>query len=168
LFLLVFSAGTLAAAEPHDRQPEAIEVLKRFAGDWETQTRIRHAGPPPREFKTDGKAACRQTLEGRYFEFRTQTIPPAQADLQIMTYDVETGVYRQWVFSSDGYRHEAEGDWNPASSTLLWKGKTTGSSFVIEDHWISSDRLEWTLRRTDSKGQLLQTIEGMLTRVTAP
>jgi hypothetical protein len=125
-------------------------------------------GPPPREFNTDGKATCRQTLEGRYFEFRTETVPLEQADLQIMTYDVDAGVYRQWVFSSDGYRHEAEGAWHPATSTLLWKGKSAGSSFVIQDHWISADRLEWTLRRTDSSGQLLQTIEGTLTRVTAP
>jgi hypothetical protein len=119
-------------------------------------------------FNADGQAACRQTLEGHYFEFRTESIPPAEADLQIMTFDVDAGVYRQWVFSSDGYRHEAEGDWDPASSTLLWRGKAVGSSFVIEDHWTSADRLEWSLRRTDSKGKVLQTIEGTLTRATGP
>src|SRR3954454_20162627 len=116
LLMLVFSAGSLIAAEPHPREVEAIEVLKKFSGDWRTQTSIRHTGRPPREFNTVGQAACRQTLDGRYFEFRAETIPPEQADLQIMTFDVEAGVYRQWVFSSDGYRHEAEGDWNPASS----------------------------------------------------
>jgi hypothetical protein len=167
LFLIVPAAGILVSAEPQDHRSDASEVLKRFSGDWQTKTRIHHAGPPPREFKTEGKAACRQTLEGRYFEFRTRTIPPGQADLQIMTYDVEAGVYRQWVFSSDGYRHEAQGKWNPGSSTLIWQGAAAGGSFVIEDRWVSPDRLEWSLRRTDSKGRLLQTIEGTLTRVTA-
>jgi hypothetical protein len=40
-------------------------------------------------------------------------------------------------------------------------------AIVIEDRWHSSDRLEWTLRWTDFKGQALRTIEGTLTRVTA-
>ena len=70
---------------------EALEVLKKFSGVWETRTRIRHEGPPRREFITRGKATCRQTLEGRYFEFRSQSIPAGQADLQLMTYDVQAG-----------------------------------------------------------------------------
>jgi len=68
------------------------------------------------------------------------------------------------VFDSDGYRHEAEGRWNPASSTLRWTGKSAESSFVIEDRWISPNRLEWTLVRTDAGGRRLQTIEGTLVR----
>lgn len=165
MFLLTSLAMTPAMAETQHRKAEAFEVLKKFSGVWETRTRIRHEGPPAREFKTQGRATCRPTLEGRYFEFRTQTNPPGQADLQVMTYDVEADVYRQWLFGSDGYRHEAEGRWNPASSTLRWKGKTVDSSFVIEDRWVSPDRLEWTLLRTDAKGRKLQTIEGTLIRV---
>jgi hypothetical protein len=165
MLLLVSLAMSSAMAETPSRTAEALEVLKRFSGAWETRIRIRHEGPPAREFKTRGTATCQPTLEGRYFEFRTQTIPPGQADLQVMTYDVEADVYRQWLFDSDGYRHEAEGQWNPASSTLRWKGKTGDASFVIEDRWVSPDRLEWTLVRTDAKGRKLQAIEGTLIRV---
>ena len=165
LLLLTFLAMTPVMAEAQNRMSEALEVLKKFSGVWETRTRIRHEGPPRREFNTQGKATCRQTLEGRYFEFRSQSIPAGQADLQVMTYDVQAGVYRQWVFDSDGYRHQAEGQWDSASSTLRWKGKTADTSFVIEDRWISTDRLEWTLLRTDAEGRKLQAIEGTLIRV---
>jgi hypothetical protein len=165
MFLLASLAVTSVMAETPDRKAEAVEVLKKFSGSWDTRTSIRHEGPPAREFRTRGRATCRPTLEGRYFEFRTQTIPPGQADLQVMTYDMEADVYRQWVFSSDGYRHEAEGRWNPASSILRWEGKTAETSFVIEDHWVSPDRLEWTLVRTDGTGHTVQAIEGTLIRV---
>ncbi len=164
VFLLMFLAMTPVTAETQNRMSEALEVLKKFSGVWETRTRIRREGPPPSEFNTQGRASCRQTLEGRYFEFRTKSIPAGQADLQVMTYDVEAGVYRQWVFDSDGYHHEAEGQWNPARSTLRWKGKTADTSFVIEDCWISPDRMEWTLLRTDAQGRKLQAIEGTLIR----
>lgn len=155
-----------ARADPQDWPPQALEVLSRFLGDWETQTWIRHDGPPVRESQTRGQGVCRKTLGGRYFEFRTAStsIPPGQTDLQIMTYDVKTGLYRQWLFDSDGYRHEAAGRWDPTTSTLRWEGQTEGTSFVIEDRWVAADRLEWTLRRTGADGRQLQTIRGILTR----
>jgi len=155
-------------AGSQDWPPEASEVLDRFVGDWETQTSIRHDGPPIRESQTRGRGACRKTLEGRYFEFRSWSIPPGQAELQIMTYDATTRLYRQWVFDSDGYHHEAEGRWDPTTSTLRWEGRRDGTSFVIEDRWTAPGRLEWTLQRTGADGRRLQTITGDLTRVEEP
>ncbi len=165
LLPLAFFAMTPVMAGAQNRMSEALEVLQRFSGVWETETRICQEGPPRREFSTRGRATCRQTLEGRFFEFRSESIPPGQADLQVMTYDVSAGVYRQWLFDSDGYYHQAEGQWDQASSTLRWQGKTAGTSFVIEDHWLSPDRLEWTLLRTDAEGRKLQTIAGTLIRL---
>ena len=81
-----------------------------------------------------------------------------------MTYDTNAGVYRQWVFSSDGYYHEAEGVWNPTTSLMRWTGKTGNSTFVINDQWISPDRLEWTLERTNEGGNRVQAIAGTLDR----
>lgn len=154
-----------ARADSQGWPPEAVEVLGRFVGEWETHTRIRQHSVPPREFEARGKGAGQRTLEGHYVEFRSWTVPPGQAELQIMTYDVMAGRYRQWVFDSDGYRHQADGRWERTSSTLKWEGTAEGNSFVIEDRWVSPDRLEWTLRRMDGKGRRLQTIEGVLTRV---
>ena len=93
--------------------PAPLGVLTRFVGAWHTQTWIRHDGPPRREAQTQGQAECRETLEGRYVEFRTWSIPPGEADLQLMTYDVKADLYRQWVFDADGYHHEATGRWEP-------------------------------------------------------
>jgi hypothetical protein len=159
VFILAQAAATALAA-PTD--PSA--VLARFVGEWKTHTHIRRAGTPPREFDTRGKAVCKPTLEGRYFEFRSESIPPGDADLQIMTFDEEKKVFRQWVFSSDGYQHEAAGTWDAATSTLRWTGKTADSTFIILDRWRSPDRLEWTLERTGTDGKQLQTIEGTLVR----
>lgn len=161
------TAMLASAAEPAESElpGEAAAVLNRFAGDWQTEATIRRPGPPIREITTRGNGSCKATLRGRYFEFRTETVPAGQADLQVMTYDTETGRYQQWVFSSDGYRHQAEGTWDAATSTLTWKGKTPDGGFVIEDRWASHDKLVWSLRRTDDKGRVVQTIDGTLTRM---
>ena len=47
-----------------------------------------------------------------------------------------------------------------ATSTLEWRGKSGDTEFVILDHSVSADRLEWTLRRTKADGTLVQTIAG--------
>jgi len=161
-FCLVFAWAATAA--PPAAVADPSEVLARFLGNWKTHTHIRRAAAPPREFDTFGTATCRQTLGGRYFEFRSESIPPGDADLQIMTYDEPNKLYRQWVFSSDGYQHEATGTWDPATATIRWTGKTADSTFVILDRWLSPDRLEWTLERTGANGNKLQTIEGTLER----
>lgn len=158
------SCGTFGATEAPSEA-----VLDRFLGRWDTEAVIRNYGPPVREVRASGRAVCHHTLEGRYVEFRTSSIePPGQAELQIMTYDPAGRVYRQWVFDSDGYRHEAVGRWDPATATLRWEGSVDGTRFVIDDHWVSRDRLQWTLTRTAADGRLLQSIEGVVVRTITP
>jgi hypothetical protein len=162
LTLLLITNATRACHA--DNAISARDALERFVGNWTTETHIRNAGLPPREIATRGKATCQRSLTGRYYEFRSETIPPENAELQIMNYDEVDGVYRQWVLSSDGYTHEATGRWDATTSTLRWEGKSGDNTFVIDDHWASPDRLEWTLRRTDAEGNVVQTIEGQVTR----
>lgn len=163
-FIVVDQPADADEAAP---QSPVNNVLARFVGDWTTTTHFQTVGPPARELCTRGKATCRATLGGNWFEFRTETGTPDQADLQIMTYDRTDAVYRQWVFSADGYYHEAVGRWIPERSTLRWEGTSGGQPFVIEDRWASPDRLEWTLQRTDATGTPTQTIEGTVTRTQA-
>lgn len=161
--LLVFAAVVPPAlAETGSDDPDG--VLRRFLGDWHTEAHLHKTSPPADELVTRGTAECRQTLGGRFFEFRTQVMPAGEADLQVMTYDPASRLYRQWVFSSDGYSHAADGRWDAATSTLEWRGKAGETSFVILDHWVSPDRLEWTLRRTKADGTLVQTITGTVSR----
>jgi uncharacterized protein DUF1579 len=144
---------------------DSADALDRFVGRWTTQAVIRIHAPTVREVRTVGRAVGHRTLEGRYVEFRTATVEPAgTAELQIMTYDTPIGTYVQWVFDSDGYRHELRGRWDPAASTLRWEGDVDGARLVIDDRWVSRDRLEWTLTRTAADGRLLQTIQGVVSR----
>jgi hypothetical protein len=143
--------------------PEA--VLSKFIGTWSTEAHIRNAGPPPREVRASGRAVASATLENRYVEFRTSSIdPPGIAELQVMTFDAHANEYRQWVFDSDGYRHEARGRWNASTSTLRWEAQAGGARIVIDDHWVTPDRLEWTLTRTARDGRVLQRIDGVVSR----
>jgi hypothetical protein len=143
--------------------PEAVEVLSRFLGEWKTTTRIDQQDTAAVE-KT-GRATCRTTLGDRYFEFRSESTPAGQSELQIMTYDAGSSRYRQWVFDSDGYYHQADGRWESGSSTLRWTGERGGTAFVIEDRWITPDRLEWTLTRTDPDGRPRAAVAGALVRI---
>ena len=153
------------APTPQTTDPAPDPVLSRFVGSWKTEARIRNYGPPLREFRASGRGVGSRTLEGRYVEFRTSGVEPAGvAELQVMTYDSRDRLYRQWVFDSDGYRHEARGRWNAATSTLRWEGNSGGAKFVIDDRWVSPDRLEWSLTRTAADGRLVQRIEGVVTR----
>ena len=155
-FALTFTlaAADATAAEPIPSSAAAAQaVLDRFVGSWKTQATIKNSTSLAREIVAHGKAECRRTLEGNWWEFRTETVPPGESDLQIMTFDAPRGVYRQWVFSSDGYFHAAEGTWDASSSTPRWTGTTPTGKFAINDHWVSADRLEWNLRRTDAQGR---------------
>jgi hypothetical protein len=157
-----------AVAVGQDLSPEPRAVLDRFLGRWETAATIRKLGDAPREIRTQGEGVCTATLGGRYYEFRTETIPPSDSELQVMTYDAEAKLYRQWVFSSDGYSHTADGIWNAATSTLRWTGKSGTQTFVIDDHFLAPGQLDWMLERKDAAGSVVQTITGQLRRVAAP
>jgi hypothetical protein len=165
LLALVLLVPGPVSAGPKDWPPEALAVLERFLGTWKTETGMRSYGPTGHVFRTEGQAESRRTLGDRYIEFRSQSVSADRAELQIMTYDAEAKVYRQWLFDSDGYRHTAVGQWNASSSTLRWEGETAETSFVISDHWKSPVRLEWKLVRKAADGRHLQTIEGVLTRL---
>ena len=156
----VVAEVTASGLKPDD----AMAVLERFRGSWQTKTQIQHVGPPSREFNTLGKAVCQATLAGKFFEFRSESVPPGESDLQVMTYDKAAKLFRQWVYSSDGYTHTADGTWNAKTSTLRWTGKSADATFVIDDHWVSADRLEWSLRRTNARGEVIQTISGTVLR----
>jgi hypothetical protein len=158
MIVLARSAGAATAAATRDA------VLERFVGEWRSETVVRD-GAGALVARTSGTGAGTRTLEGRWLEFRTASVPPGRADLQVMTWDEGAKVYRQWVFDGDGYWHTAEGRWDAAASTLTWQGEKDGISVVIRDRWIDADRLEWTLRRTAPDGRVLQTIDGTLIRV---
>jgi len=162
----VLPSHSVIAAPPEtaDKHPAPLSVLANFAGQWKTEATLRRPDAPAKQIETRGTAVCQATLGGRYYEFRAETVPAADSDLQVMTFDEAAGVFRQWIFSSDGFRHEATGEWDETTSTLTWRGKTAAGAFVIEDHWVSSDRLEWNLVRKDAAGKVVQTIQGVVTR----
>ena len=158
--LAFLGPGTLQSEE---RPPDV--VLDRFVGRWTTEAVITNFGQRVREVRTRGHAIGRRGLDGGRVEFRTSSVdPPGMEEVQVMTYDAEAGLYRQWVSDSDGYRHEARGRWDPATSTLTWEGQAEGTVFVIADSWVSPHRLEWTLTRTSANGELRQTIRGVVSR----
>lgn len=163
--LVVVSAATLAArAQGAQRTPAAAgALLDRFVGAWQTETIVRDANGAV-VARTVGSAAGTPTLGGRWLEFRTASTPPGAADLQIMTWDADAHVFRQWVFDADGYFHTAVGTFEPALSVLTWRGEKDGVSFVIEDHWTTPDRITWTLRRTTPDGRVLESMDGTLVR----
>lgn len=165
LALVVVGAATFAArAQGAQSSPAAASaLLERFVGAWRTETVIRDASGAE-VARTYGMAAGMPTLGGRWIEFRSASTPPGEADLQILTWDAEARLYRQWLFDADGSWQSAVGTFDPARETLTWRGEKDGVPFMIDDRWISSDRLAWTLTRTTPDGRVLATIQGTLVR----
>lgn len=162
--VVVASAALAARAQGVQSTPAAAgALLERFTGAWQTETTVRDASGAA-VARTFGSAAGTPTLGGRWLEFRTASTPPGAADLQIMTWDADAHVFRQWVFDADGYFHTAVGTFEPALSLLTWRGDKDGVSFVIEDHWSSPDRITWTLRRSAPDGRVLESMDGTLVR----
>jgi hypothetical protein len=165
LALVVVATAALAArAQSGAGSPAAAgALLERFVGAWRTETMVRDTSGAVIAH-TYGTAAGTPTLGGRWLEFRTASTPPGAADLQIMTWDADARIYRQWIFDADGYWHTAVGTFEPALALLTWRGEKDGVPFVIEDRWTSPDRLTWTLRRTAPDGRVLESIDGTLVR----
>lgn len=140
----------------------ADEVLDRFLGEWQTEVIIRRGD---KQFQASGLGQGSYTLEGSLLEFRGRSLPPGDSDLQLMLYDPPSKTYLQWLFDSSGYRHQAEGRWDPETQVLRWQGKLADGTFQIDDHFVGPGRLEWTLMHWDSEGKVVREIEGVLTRV---
>jgi hypothetical protein len=113
----------------------AREVLGYFVGRWDITVELR-------EGTRRGQAECVWTMDDTYVEFRS--LADGESDLQIMTWS--DGEFLMWYFDSSGYRHEATGSWDPATRVLTWKGP---NGLLIEDHWVSPERLEWTMLRSN-------------------
>ncbi len=158
-------AVAAAADEQSSLPADAGAVLGLFVGQWEFEVRIRARDPSVPVLEARGRGEGRWILDGRFVEFRTQTVPPGQLEIQIMTYDVEAGVYRQWVFDAQGYTHEAEGEWDPETTTLIWSGQNAAGPFVIDDRWVTPRRLEWRLLLSTPDGELVEPIAGVVTKV---
>ncbi len=157
-------AVAAAADDQTTLPPEAGAVLGRFIGQWETQARIQGQDTSEPAIELRGRGVGRWILGGRFVEFRTESVPPGQVEIQIMTYDEDTAAYRQWVFDSEGYTHDTVGEWDPASATLFWRGENAAGPFVIDDRWATPRRLEWRLRQTTATGELVEPIAGVLTK----
>jgi hypothetical protein len=162
--VVVVTAAFAARAQVGPSSPAAASaLLERFVGAWRTETLVRDVSGAVIAH-TYGTAAGTPTLGGRWLEFRTASTPPGAADMQIMTWDADARAYRQWVFDADGYWHTAAGAFDATVGVLTWRGEKDGVPFVIEDRWISPDRLTWTLRRTAPDGRVLESIDGTLIR----
>lgn len=137
------------------------EVLDRFLGRWKTDVVILRGAS---RIEASGLAQGVRSLEGRYVEFRGQSLePPGESDLQVMTYDAASDLYHQWLFDSSGYRHQASGRWDASTETLTWEGTLGPNRLVIRDRF-RGDRLEWELEETAPDGTVVRTIEGVLRR----
>ena len=158
------SATSTAAADETTLPPEAEAVLGRFVGQWETQAQIPAQQGSDQAIELRGRGEAHWALGGRFVEFRTESTPPGQSELQIMTYDEAAAVYRQWVFDSDGYTHESVGTWDPATTTLIWRGQNAAGPFVIDDHFVTPHRLEWGLHRRTASGEMIEIITGVVTK----
>lgn len=154
----------VAAEDDADLPPEARAALGLFVGRWDTEAQIRKPGASTPAINLRGRGEGKWILGGRFVEFRTESVPPGQSERQIMTYDEASGTYLQWVFDSDGYRHEAVGSWDPASSTMVWRGQAEPGPFVIDDHWVRPGRLEWRMRRITPHGEIVTVIRGEVSR----
>jgi hypothetical protein len=64
-------------------------------------------------------------------------------------------------------RRRNSGERIVSATVAQFGSETAGVSFVILDHFVSPDELEWSLTRSNDRGQVVQTIEGKLTRTSA-
>ena len=141
-----------------------LGVLTKFLGTWKTRTVSKPTATRSKEIRTSGVATCARMLGGHFIRFEGRSAPPGDEDLQIMTYDRETGIYHQWFFDSDGTHHHRTGTWNEKTRTLLWKGETNGVRFVIDDKFPDDDTLVYTIIGKDKTGRVVLYIEGKVIR----
>ena len=116
--------------------PKPRAVLDRFLGRWETAATIRRLGYCRPRFARKGRASASRRSKAAITSSAPPRIPASDSELQVMTYDAEAKVYRQWVFSSDGYRTRPRARGIRPPPRFAGPADPARNTFVIDDHFV--------------------------------
>lgn len=142
--------------------PQELEVLAPLIGSWN----LSEKGPPSRRFTTGftsiGEtktqwAHNRHFIRSEGFLIRTTDGKKFRVEFTVlMGYDREKGVYRRWLFTSEGFASESEGRWDASTSTMTWKPvNIPPNTTAAIKHVQKKDRYEFDLLFKDNDGTII-------------
>ena len=151
------NAGDDVATGPSPEIPE-LKALNHYAGQWEDEI--------------SGRPGVRRTevgewiLNGRFLRqsWSTQSSdgsPPAQG-LTLMTFDVETKVYRSWGFLATGTVIENSGTWDETTQTFTWGHRLmdTTETVTTKASFPSENSQAWYIVKTDENHKIVREVTG--------
>ncbi len=130
---------------------EAMKVLARRVGSWETETEI--AG-----VKVKGTEVTAWALGGKFIESKGKTA--AGETRMLVTYDETRKAYRYWYFDSEGLTTDGTGRYDPETKSIRWDAGGSEAVWRFTD----ADRLDWTFTTRDAKGKAAFEMRGWLRR----
>jgi serine/threonine protein kinase len=147
------------AAGPHQQHP----ALNRLIGTWRTEVDQRL---PNRERAT-GFARYEAVADGRFLRELTWNDQGEYEAIRLLSYDAEAGLFRDWLFNSNGSAWEpGTGSWDANARTLTFYDTTSnGQQSVNVLRAIDHDRGEARWTHLDQQGKLTFDLRIAMTRV---
>ncbi len=153
---------------PQSSIPE-LNVLSNYAGNWDSEFRIKSMGSEQETEKFTGTVEGKWAVGGRYLEqtgtYVLSSNSPPMVIKTMMTFDVDDQDYRYDLFVSSGGHSESRGKWDAEKKTMTSimhedDGRTMTTIADFSQPGIET----WTIEIQDSSGETTSTIKGINTR----
>jgi len=124
--LAAFAIAPFCFAQAPSKAPQnlatGLAVLERFAGTWDVTVKTRR----PKASVMTHTLTYEWVLGHRYLLGDSGAKSDGTQDLDMLTYDPQTGNYPLWIFQSSGTSlYLPRGVWDEASRTMTWKSLPT-------------------------------------------
>ena len=161
----VVSAAVALGGEGIPKPPE-LKVLDRFVGTWDAESVSKPAVWTPKEVREKYVEVREMVLDGWFVESKGRTADgKVDSTLWMMTYDLASRQYREWLFVTGGFSIQWGGQWDEATKTFSFTGDAgNGITSKLTAQFIDKDHIEFRIVAKDNDGKVYQDMTGKLTR----
>lgn len=160
LIALVLSIHTSWGQERTEEKTDPTELLKRWNGEWTTNTLFKKSVWFPKRIKAEGTTTVEFIMNERYQQSRSET--GEQHTLELTRFDNTSGKFKKWVFEEDGTTSTWLGRWDDSASTMTWTYVDfTGSGLYgkMIERFKKENVLQISITLEDSDGNRLLDVE---------
>jgi hypothetical protein len=142
----------------------ASQALPALAGNWKGEFTQKTVNGKPAPLKLDCNIAVDWVADKRFLRQRIQH--GATGDLQVMTLDPETRLFRSWFFNAHGAAlGPSVGRWDAATRTITWTNIAEADTVGMKNlRFVDANTVTWDILFRDKAGAVLYEGSGKMTR----
>lgn len=161
---LMYAPLNVSADPPLDSAEQ--KILDHFVGNWRTTYKSCKSEWAPYEKSGTADLVTGRAVGGRFIQEKSEHSDKTSGT-SILTYDDQRKCYRSWWFSSSGQMSESLGQWDAATSTMIWTALKDDLTSTTRHHFLDDDNAQWSVAVKDSRGKVYFRMEGTSVRTPA-